>query len=70
MAKFVISIENGKFETPLEGENGEEVTPEMASAYAQMQMGWALGHIAEQLGDISENLESIRREMELKRVED
>lgn len=63
MAKFVISIADGKFETPLEGEDGEEVTPEMASAYAQMQIGWALSRIAERLADIDENLSALRQQL-------
>lgn len=59
MAKFVISIDGGKFETALEGKNGEELSPEMVSAYAHMKVGWALGEIADRLVGIDNSLNAI-----------
>lgn len=59
MAKFVISIEGGRFETELEGVDGEEISPEMVSAYAHMKVGWALGEIADRLVGIDNSLNAI-----------
>ena len=64
MAKFVISISNGKFETFLEGEDGEEISPEMVSSYAQMKIGWALGEIADRLVGIDNSINAIAGALE------
>jgi len=59
MAKFVISIEDGQFRTVLAGQNGEEVSPEMVAAYAQLRVGWALSEIADRLVGIDNSLNAI-----------
>lgn len=59
MAKFVISIANGRFTTELEGVDGEEVSPDMVIAYSQMKIGWALGEIADRLVGIDNSLNAI-----------
>lgn len=59
MAKFVISAGGATVETVLEGKDGEEVSPEMVSAYAQMKVGWALGEIADRLVGIDNSLNAI-----------
>ena len=59
MAKFVISIADGRFTTELEGENGEEISAEIVTAYSQMKIGWALGEIADRLVGIDNSLNAI-----------
>jgi tryptophan 2,3-dioxygenase len=64
MAKFVVSHADGKFETFLEGKDGEDVSAEMVMAYAHMKMGWALGEIAEKLSDLDTTMGRIADALE------
>lgn len=68
MARFVISVTDGKFEAELEGEPGEEISPEIVSAYSMMQVGHALGDIAESLEKMSRETENIADELRRYRV--
>ncbi len=64
MAKFVVSFVDGKYETFLEGKDGDEISAEMAAAYAQMKIGWALGEIADRLVGLDNSLNAIAEALE------
>lgn len=64
MAKFVVSMVDGKYTPFLEGKDGEEISADMVAAYAQMNMAWALGEIADRLVGLDNSLNAIADALE------
>lgn len=70
MANFTVSYAGGRCHIYLDGREGDEISPEMASAWGQLTASTALSAIAERLADIAASLEDIHREIELRKVEE
>ena len=59
VAKFVLVRKDGKLEIEIEGEPGEELTPDQAIAYSQMYAAHNLSEISERLDDIGMRLSEL-----------
>lgn len=69
MANFTVSYANGRCQIFLDGKEGDEISPEMASAWGQLTASHAFSAIADHLSDIAASLNQLHREIELMRTE-
>lgn len=58
MARFVISNRDA-FHVILEGEDGEEISTEMVSAFAHLQAAYALESISDRLTELDTSLAGV-----------
>lgn len=64
MAKFVMLWKDGYFVPVLDGSDGDEVSPEIVSAYAQLRAASALSDIADRLVDVSNAIVDVANNIE------
>lgn len=59
MARFVLVSNDGRMEVQIEGEPGEELSPDQTMAYYHMFAAHSLGQIAEQLEGLANRVSDL-----------